>query len=231
MDIRVRKAISHAIDRKALVVGIAEGLAVEASCMYPKYHWCHNPNLEVVKYDPELSRKLLAEAGFSKGLTVKGYYGSTSGSVSMAEAIMAMLEKVGVKWEVEFLDSAAQSDKIKNREYDLGGGGWVSITDPDIMATGLFMPEGGFNYGRSNNKAAQELILAGRSEVDVEKRKQIYWKLEETLYNNYENVWLWWPKGISAYQKNVMGVNVDRIKLAGNSFYATHPFWFKDGKQ
>ena len=149
----------------------------------------------------------------------------------MAEAIKAMLEKVGVKWEVEFLDSAESSDKMKNREYDLGSGGWTSITDPDIMATGTYMPEGGFNYGRTANKTAQELILAGRSEVDVEKRKQIYWKLEETLYNSYEDVWIWWPKGITAYQKWIMGVNVERINVAGNAFYATHPFWFKDGKQ
>ena len=72
-DIRVRKAISHAIDRKALIAGVDFGLGRPASCIYPEDHWCHNPNLKPVSYDPALSRKLLAQAGYKNGLTIKGY--------------------------------------------------------------------------------------------------------------------------------------------------------------
>ncbi|MBW1710311.1 MAG: hypothetical protein JRJ73_10590, partial [Deltaproteobacteria bacterium] len=83
-DIRVRKAVSHAIDRKALVAGIQFGLATVASSMYPGKHWCHNPNLKPVRYDPELSKKLLAEAGYPDGITLKGYMGNLPDDVPAA---------------------------------------------------------------------------------------------------------------------------------------------------
>ena len=47
-DIRIRKAISHALDRKALIAGVDFGLGRPASCMYPADHWCHNPTLKPV---------------------------------------------------------------------------------------------------------------------------------------------------------------------------------------
>ena len=55
-DIRLRKAVSHAIDRQALIAGTQFGLARLASCMFPDDHWCHNPNLKPVAYDPGLSQ-------------------------------------------------------------------------------------------------------------------------------------------------------------------------------
>ena len=72
-DIRVRKAISHAIDRKALIAGVDFGLGRPASCNYPEDHWCHNPSLKPVNYDPAFSKKLLDQAGYKNGLTIRGY--------------------------------------------------------------------------------------------------------------------------------------------------------------
>lgn len=230
-DLRVRQAISHAIDRKALIAGTQQGLGIEASCMFNRAHWCHNPNLKPVKYNPELSKKLLAEAGYAHGLTVKGYYSNTPAAMTIAEALKDMLKKVGVEWQVDFLDPAASSDRMKNIEYDLAAGGFGWIADPDLIATGLYMPEGGFNFGRSDHKKAQELILAGRSEIDLLKRQKIYWEVEKTLYDNYEDAWLWWPLSVSAFRKNVMGWNTELYLKGQGGFWYSHPMWFKDGHQ
>ena len=106
-DIRVRKAISIALDRKALIAGVNFGLGRPASGMFPPDHWCHNPALKPTGYDPALSRKLLAQAGYSGGLTVKGYMFNGAASQTLTEAIKGMLAKVGVDWKVELLDTAA----------------------------------------------------------------------------------------------------------------------------
>ncbi|MBW1710492.1 MAG: ABC transporter substrate-binding protein [Deltaproteobacteria bacterium] len=229
-DIRVRKAISHAIDRRALVVGTEFGMGRVASVMYPDDHWAHNPNLKPVKYDPELSKKLLAEAGYPNGLTVKGYMLNNPTVMNWTEAIKNMLDRVNINWEVESLDSVAISDRMKNLEYDFGGGGWTWIYDPDLMATGLYHPDGGFNYGRSNNEKAIELIIAGRKEVDLIKRQKIYWELEKVLYENYEDAWLWWEMWPSAYSKNVAGYN-HKMSVRHKEIWSwSHPTWFRDGK-
>ena len=230
-DIRLRKAVSHAIDRKALIAGTQFGLARLASCMFPSDHWCHNPELQPVAYDPELSRKLLAEAGHAKGLTIRGYYPNTAAAQTVAEAVKNMLGKVGITWDVELLAPAASATRMKELDYDLATGGWVFIYDPDLMPTGLYHPDGGFNFGRSRNAAAIALIEAGRVEVDLEKRRKIYWQLEKVLYDSYEDAWLWWEETVVAYRKEVQGWDQENYLKYKDAWFWSHPLWFKDGKQ
>jgi ABC-type transport system substrate-binding protein len=230
-DIRVRKAISQAIDRQALIAGVDFGLGRPASCNYPEDHWCHNPALKPVSYDPALSRKLLAQAGFKNGLTIRGYMHNRTQDIAMTEAIKAMLAKVGITWNVEFLDPAAINVKMRKVDFDFTTGGWSWIFDPEQIVTGLYHPDGGFNYGRSNNLKVIALIEAARSEVDFDKRTKIYWDIEKALYDNYEDVWLWWPRYVSVTRKNIQGLNNDMGNKFKEAFAVSHPTWFKEGKE
>ena len=119
---------------------------------------------------------------------------------------------------------------MQTLDYDLGQSGWIFIYDPDLMPTGLYHPDGGFNFGRSKNDAAIALIEAGRKEVDLEKRRDIYWKLEEVLYNSYEDAWLWWEESATAYRKDVQGWDHDGFLKYRDAWFWAHPLWFKDGK-
>jgi len=229
-DIRLRQAVSHAIDRQALIAGTQFGLARLASCMYPDDHWCHNPNLKPVSYDPELSKKLLAEAGFANGLTVKGYWNNTTMGQTIAEAVKCMLAQVGIDWQVDILAPVPATARLQAADYDLAQGGWIFIYDPDLMPTGLYHPDGGFNFGRSKNDEAIALIEAGRKETDLEKRKQIYWKLEEVLYNSYEDAWLWWEETATAFRKQVQGWDHEGFLKYKDAWFWAHPLLFKDGK-
>ena len=229
-DIRLRKAVSHAIDRQALIAGTQFGLARLASCMYPADHWCHNPDLKPVNYDPDLSKRLLSEAGYSGGLSVRGYYNNTSMGQTIAEAVKSMLAKVGIDWQVDVLAPAAVAARMQAVDYDLAEGGWVFIYDPDLMATGLYHPAGGFNFGRSKNESAIALIEAGRQEVDREKRQSIYWQLEKVLYDSYEDAWLWWEETAVAYRQAVQGLDLEGYLKYKEAWFWSHPLWFKDGK-
>ena len=230
-DLRVRKAISHALDRKALIAGVLFGLGDPASCVFPYQHWAHNPNLKPVSYDPALSKRMLAEAGYKNGLTIKGYMLNESTAVTLAEAIKNMLAKVGITWNVEILDPAAISEKATKLDYDFAGDAWTWIYDPDLLVTGWYHPDGGFNLGRSHNQKAIALIEAGREEVDEAKRTKIYWELEKVLYDNYEDAWLWYPKFANVYRKSVQGWNHDMYLRMKDKQYWSHPLWFEDGKR
>ena len=93
------------------------------------------------------------------------------------------------------------------------------------------LPQGGFNFGRSNNAEAIKLIEAGRSELDRKKRQQIYWQLEEVIYNDYQDAFLWYEMGVLAFRKNVMGWDDERWFKYKEAQYFSHPYWFEDGKQ
>lgn len=230
-DVRLRAAINHAVDRKALIAGTQFGLGRIASAMYPEDHWAHNPALKPVEYDPGLSKKLLAEAGHAGGLTIKGYWNNTTEGQALAEAIKNMLSKVGITWQVELLAPVASAGRMKEGDYDMAQGGYSFIYDPDLLATGLYHPAGGFNFGRSNNPEAIALIEAGRRETDIDKRQKIYWQLEKVLTDAHEDAWLWWEEGATAMRKNVMGWDNEKWKKDKESYSLSHPLWFKDGKQ
>ena len=230
-DIRVRQAISHAIDRKALIFGTQHGLGREASGIYPGDHHCHNPSLQPVTYDPKLSRKLLAEAGFPEGLTIKGYADNNTDTMTLTEAVKAMLAQVGITWQVDFLDTVAASDRLKNLEYDAAMGGWIYIFNPDSVATGLYHPKGGFNFGRTRNDRATALVDAGLEETDRDKRIKIYQELDRVLYDNYEDAWLYWYISVTAHRKVIQGYN-HKLALQGREGYdRSHHTWFKDGRR
>jgi peptide/nickel transport system substrate-binding protein len=229
-DIRLRKAVSHAIDRNALIAGTQFGLARLASCLYPDDHWCHNPDLKPVIYDPDLSKKLLVEAGYGSSLTVRGFYVNTAMGQTVAEALKNMLGKVGIEWQVELMAPAAATTRMQSLDYDLAQGGWTYIYDPDLAATGLYYPSGGFNFGRSKNEAAIALIEAGRREVDPDKRRAIYWQLEQQLYDSYEDAWLWWEETAVAYRDVVQGWDQEGFLKYREVWFWSHPLWFKDGK-
>ncbi len=228
-DIRVRQAISHAIDRKALVMGTQFGLGRVASCMYPDDHWAHNPDLSPVGYDPELSKKLLAQAGYPNGLTLKGFTLNLPEAQAFAKAVMAMLEKVGITWKPVYLSVSGMLEPFKKKDFDMVGNLHPWIQEPDHIATLLYDPVSPFNNGRSHNEKAISLIKAGRENVNEAKRTRIYFELEKALYENYEDAWLWWPTAVLASSKDVMGFNGDMLKQYGEAYFFSHPQWFKDG--
>ena len=227
-DIRVRKAVTHAIDVKPLIEGLGFGLGFLANGPYHYEHWVNNPNLKPAKYDPELSKKLLAEAGYKKGLILKGYQNSSTTSYTVA--MQSMLKKVGIDWQVEYLDGPAGSDRQKNLEYDLAGAGYTWIYDPDLMASNLYLPEGMWNNGRYDNPEVTKLIMAGRAEFDVEKRKKVYWELQRVLREDYADAWMAYPEWVTIAHKVENGHNPELAVKGGDSYYFTHPNWFTDGK-
>ncbi len=228
-DIRVRKAISHAIDRKALIHGTQFGLGRIASCVFPENHWAHNPGLKPVKYDPELSGKLLAEAGYANGLTLKGYTGSTPAAVTLTEAVKAMLAKVGINWQVDVLDTPAAQDRMKNLDYDMAYMPIGYIQDPDGVPTFFYFSTGAYNYGRNNNKKAISYFIKGRQATSESERKKYYAEVEKALYEDYTDVWLWWEVGAVAFRKVVQGFNHEMYLKDLNAYTVSHPLWFKDG--
>lgn len=229
-DKRLREAVSLAIDRKALIAGTQFGLGRIASAMYPEDHWAHNPDLQPVAFDPERAKQLLAEAGHANGLTIRGYFVMTSSTQGLVEAIKNMLAKVGIDWQVDQLAPVAASARMKEADYDLAQGGWTYIYDPHLLASGSYHPAGGFNFGRSNNEEAIKLIDAGRKEVDPEKRQKIYWDLEKVIYDDYQDVFLYWEEAATAMSKNLQGYDHEMWKQFKEVYTWSHPLWFKDGK-
>lgn len=229
-DVRVRKAISHAIDRKALIDGTQFGLARQANALYPSDHWAHNPDLKPIDFNPNLSKELLSQAGHGQGLTLKGYVVNTPEGIQVAEAVKNMLSKVGIVWQFDALAPVAAAARRTAGDYDMATGGWSFVLDPDLSMTGLYHPSGNFAQGRAANPELHKEIEAARNELSIDKRQVMYRALEKKVADDYLDAYLWWDLSAVAYQKWIRGYSYEGNLRYKESWWFTHPMWFADGK-
>lgn len=229
-DIRVRRAIRHAVDVKALIQGTQRGLGRIASGLFPGDHWAHNPDLKPAEFNPQLAKSLLAQAGLDKGLDIKGYVDNSTASVEVSQAIKYMLAQVGINWQVDALSPVAADARRKSLDWDMASGGWVYIYDPDLPMTGLYSPKGSFPEGRADSPARTAMIEAARQEASPDKRQVMYRELEKLTNDDASDLWLWWEESATAYQKWVRGYDNKALVAHKESYFVTHTTWFANGK-
>ncbi|HKO07656.1 MAG TPA: ABC transporter substrate-binding protein, partial [Alphaproteobacteria bacterium] len=179
-DVRVRKAFYLAIDEEAIANKVMRGAATPSGLMVaPSVDGWDKTLNDRYPYDPEMAKKLLAEAGYPKGLTV-GLNCPNDRYVNdeqICQAVAAMLAKAGVK--VNLLAETKSKFFAKLQEYNVSFYmlGWTPDTydswNPlfNLMGTrDAAAGRGKFNYGLYSNKRLDELVGQIQSEVDPKKR-------------------------------------------------------------
>lgn len=192
-DLRVRKAISKAINRQGIVDRIMEGLAVPAAQMLPDGYAGTSPNLKPEKYDPESAKALLAEAGYPEGfkITIHGPNDRYVNDADIAQAIAQMLTKIGIKTEVSTMPKAVYFGKASALEFSLMLVGWATDTGEhsncvkSLLHT--FDKDGGYgksNRGRYSNPEVDRLLKEALVTVDPEKHNELLVKSVEIGMND-----------------------------------------------
>ena len=107
-DVRVRRAVSLAINREAIASRIMGGQATPANQMAPPVTFGHDPSIPAERFDPDAARRLLAEAGYPNGfrLTVHTPTARYQSDVAVAQAIAQMLARIGIETAVESVPPA-----------------------------------------------------------------------------------------------------------------------------
>jgi peptide/nickel transport system substrate-binding protein len=210
-DARVRRAVAHAIKReeivKAAFFGRGSPLAhlpiADASEFF-------NPELkDAWSYNPDLAKKLLAEAGYPGGFACSflstAQYGMHKDS---AEVVQQNLAGIGIKAELNLPDWATRVTLGNRGQFDLGMMGTAADNnDPDGLGNVI---DGSLSvsYVRSIGirvPKIEELLKAGRAEFDESKRKAIYKELETVAIAEVPIVGLAWRSQGYAMQKDVTG--------------------------
>ncbi|CUH54005.1 ABC transporter substrate-binding protein [Shimia marina] len=183
-DRRVRKAIAHAIDRSAIIDGAMFGLGTPIGTHFAP----HNPDYVdltgLSQYDPELSKKLLAEAGFADGFTTTLKLPPPSYARRGGEIIAAQLRAVGIETEISNLEWAQWLEQVfRGKDYGLT---IVSHTEPfDI---GIYArPDYYFQY---NNPQFQQIMdTLNRATLPAE-RKALLKVAQTIIAEDYVNGYL-----------------------------------------
>ncbi|MBC7779243.1 MAG: ABC transporter substrate-binding protein [Proteobacteria bacterium] len=176
-DVRVRQAISMAIDRRALVEKTMEGLATTATNIVAPGILGHNETLKPDAYDPAAARKLLAEAGWPDGfgLTLHGPNDRYINDEQVVQTVAQMLARIGIAVKVETQPVAVYFARARRHEFSFALLGWGSNAGDFALRTlvGTVNPDTGWgtwNWGRYSNPQVDALVSASLASVDAKKR-------------------------------------------------------------
>jgi len=196
-DIRVRKALSYAINYEELLDTVFSGYAVRPRSVIPPASLGYK-EFPYYDYDPAKAKELLAEAGYPDGLTLKmayraGYFAHVDEATA---AIQAYFRDVGVNLEVDILErSALHEETIGNRVRYLDGeitpeemtyhivyGGWLTDTlwGGDDMFS-LYRNVSTHNYWYYHNNEVTAQILYSVSQAPLEDRIAAMQKAQQTM--------------------------------------------------
>ena len=202
-DARVRRAISYAIDREALIAFAMEGMARPATGLLPPEHWACNPKVPRYGYDPRGAAALLDEAGYrdpdGEGPRLRfklSYKTSTDKTANeVARVIADQLRRVGIGLEVLSFEWGTFFSDVKTGDFQMAGLRWVGMNDPDafhFIFHSSSVPPAGANRGRYRNPEVDRLLDESRVEPDVARRKVLYGRVQEILARDCAYTSLWW---------------------------------------
>ncbi|MBL0151037.1 MAG: hypothetical protein IPP87_21175, partial [Ideonella sp.] len=209
-DVRVRRAVSLAIDRELIGKAIYQGRASLLHGVLPAGVPGHDAQLPKPVHDPEAARALLREAGVAPGTPVKfTVVGDGSGVSPLALAISAQLEAVGLKVVIERISTAART-KIMKGDFDITTQSInLDFPDPSIVFNFVYNSAtiGGANFPRYRNASVDKLIGQADRTLDREARAALYQQAQRIVLDEMPTIVLFqldWQRAIGS---DIQGVN------------------------
>ena len=181
-DVRVRRAIDHAIDRKAITEKLLTGLGTPSGQMVSPVTFGFDPGILPTAYDPEEAKKLLAQGGY-KGEKVIFQFPNNRYALGdqVAQAVAGYLAAVGLNVEIQSMEYAAMFPLWQKRSLT-GIHMWAfgpSQMDADLVLNYLYTADGTAYWV---SPEVLQLISKQRGEADPAKRKALIgdiWRLSK----------------------------------------------------
>lgn len=222
-DAQVRQAIALAIDKQAIVANVLKNAGSPAMGDQSPLSWGYNPGIKQEVRDVNAARALLVQAGWKLGdggifikdrskleFTLAFPAGNRSREIA-ASVIAQQLKEVGIAVELRPIDEKKFfSELLKNRGFQTALYAWVVAIDPNDLSLwhSKKIPSrtngyDGQNYSGWRNPEIDALTEQGTRTVDVEGRKQIYFRIQDLIVQEHPVVPLYFRSNIDAVRKTV----------------------------
>jgi peptide/nickel transport system substrate-binding protein len=224
-DVRVRRAIAYALDRKALIQDVSHGVNVPGYSDQPDFLWAYNPNVTHYDYDPKKADALLDEAGWTVGsdgfrikdgkrlsLTLAGITGLANGNAVNVLA-QRYLHDVGIDVVIKlypsslFLASYGAGGITQTGKFDLGFFSWLNGVDPDDSTLWMCnqFPPAGQNVYRFCDKTLDEQEHIALTNADPAARKAAYFRVQEILADRIPMYVTWYVRRVQVLSTDFKG--------------------------
>jgi dipeptide transport system substrate-binding protein len=183
-DVRVRKAVNMAINKKAIVDAVYLGTGVPATNPIPPTQWSYNKTIKDDAFNPEEAKKLLAAAGLKDGfatdlwaMPVQRPYNPNARRI--AELMQADLAKVGIKAEIKSFEWGEYRKRMQAGEHQMGMLGWTGDNgDPDNFLNTLLgcsaAKNNGSNVAKFCYQPFEDLVQKAKVVSNPAERTKLY---------------------------------------------------------
>ncbi len=196
----VRRAIAHAIDRRALLdIAYNGGRTIEAFIDASSPYFLDQP--EAYSYDPRQAKALLAESGYADGfditLTLPQNYAP---HVNAGNMVQNMLQQIGIRAKIELVDWPTWIGQVYyGKNYDMTIIGHTGHLDPDGRLSGEFA------YTNYHNPDMLDAIQQAAAASRPEERTSLYAKIQRMMTEDAMMVFIGTPQGLRGMRSNVYG--------------------------
>jgi peptide/nickel transport system substrate-binding protein len=200
-DLRVRQAISCALDRQEVIDTANNGDGkVTGPITSPAYQYSATDGLPCTAPDLKLAKQLLADAGYANGFTLRTIVGTEEYATALAEgqSVQSQLAKIGVKLDLQQLVTTPYVEAWLKADFDaaiaLNGGSY----DPFLMYSRYYTEGGSLaKPGGLDSKALSDLLNKGNATTAEDARQTIFGDLQKQLLK--ESPWVWMFRGDNYY--------------------------------
>ncbi|HEU4518019.1 MAG TPA: ABC transporter substrate-binding protein, partial [Microvirga sp.] len=200
-DPRVRRALMHAVDRKALVEGAYSGFGQPIGSHFSPNHPAFVDLTGVVPYDPARAKALLAEAGYGSGLSISIKSPQMAYASRSAELLAAMLAEVGVELRIVPTEFPAKwiEEVFRGKDYDMTIVAHAEPLDIDIYARDGYY----FNY---QNPRLKTLLTQAAKTTDEKARFALYGDAQRLLAEEVPALFLFQLPKLGVWNAKLKGM-------------------------
>lgn len=210
---KAREAMTHALNMDEIVKTVYQGVGkVATGPVNPQIIYSASDQMKPAKYDPELAKKLFAEAGLKEGSHLKLYVNDNQQRQDIAQIVQAQLQELGIQVDITTLEWGAYMEALKNNQHDMFIMSWnPSIADPHYAMYSPFHSKNmgeGPNFMFYQNPEVDKVLDQAIQLMNGKEREDLYKKAQELVDKDHPWIYIANGEQVVGTRKNVKGLKL-----------------------
>jgi ABC-type transport system substrate-binding protein len=214
-DVRVRRALNHAVDVSTLLTTVYSGRGVPAAGSLPPGIPGYDSTRAPYAYNPTEAKRLLVEAGHPNGFSIKLWRTQRAELARLAQSLQQSLAEVGIRAEIVERDASSARAAVRKGEADLFlTDWWADYPDPENFNYPLFHSRNkgpGGNYAFLSDPHLDSMILRARATTDEAEKLRLAREIDARVFELAPWIFLWFPVDVWAAQPEIEGWRVPLV--------------------